>query len=65
MGFTSFREYVWLREGLLLPDRPAAPGMARLNPFPATQAQLKRLFPRPRWKTGFTFTRAASVPREP
>jgi hypothetical protein len=37
----TFTEYVGLREGLLLPDRPPAPGMSRTNPFPATQARLR------------------------
>src|SRR5262249_21498780 len=32
----SFREYVMLREGLYLPDRPPSPGMPRLNVTPFT-----------------------------
>jgi hypothetical protein len=41
----GFGDYLAAREALLLPDRPARAGMARINPFPATQAKLKRLFP--------------------
>jgi hypothetical protein len=37
----SFAEYVGLREGLMLPDKPPAAGMPRLNPFPATWARLR------------------------
>ena len=33
------------REALLLPDKPARPGMTRINPFLATQRNHKRLFP--------------------
>jgi hypothetical protein len=42
----SFTEYVGLREGLLLPDRPPGPGMGRLNPFPATWARLRHTLAR-------------------
>ncbi len=42
----NFREFVATHEGLLLPDHPVRPGMARINPFPATQKRLQRLFPR-------------------
>jgi hypothetical protein len=38
----SFREFM---EGLLLPDKPVRAGMTRINPFPATQRKVKRLFP--------------------
>jgi hypothetical protein len=37
----TFREYVGLRDGLMLPDKPPAAGMPRLNPFPATWARLR------------------------
>jgi hypothetical protein len=47
MGFQSFREYLAAREGFLLPDRSAAPGMSRLNPYPVTQARLKRILAKP------------------
>lgn len=43
----TFAEYVRLREGLMLPDRPPAPGLSRINVFPATQAQRRRLRARP------------------
>jgi len=36
-----------MREGLWLADKNAVPGMSRINPFPATQAQLKRMRPKP------------------
>jgi hypothetical protein len=42
----TFTEYVGLREGLMLPDKPPAPGMPRLNPFPATQTRLRPLLAR-------------------
>jgi hypothetical protein len=45
VSLISFREYVAAREGLLLPDRPVRAGVTRINPFPATQRKLKRLFP--------------------
>jgi hypothetical protein len=41
----SFGQYVALREGLVLPDTPARARMTRINPFPATQRKLNRLFP--------------------
>lgn len=47
MNFLSFKQYVELREGLLLPDRPPAKGMTRINPFPTTDAQRRRLKPKP------------------
>jgi hypothetical protein len=47
MGAMSFREYLTMREGLWLPDKKAVPGMSRINPFPATQAQLKRIRAKP------------------
>lgn len=34
-------------EGLLLPDRPPLKGMSRINPLPCTDAQRKRLHPKP------------------
>jgi hypothetical protein len=43
--YAGFKGYVAAREALLLPDKPAKPGMTRINPFPATQHKLKRLFP--------------------
>jgi hypothetical protein len=46
MHYRTFQEYVQAREGLLLADRPAAAGLPRINPFPATQAQLKRILVR-------------------
>ena len=39
-GF-SFRDYVLMREGLVPPFRIAVPS-TKINPFPVTQARLKR-----------------------
>lgn len=47
MRYRTFSEYVQMREGLLLPDRPVTPGGLRINPFPATQARLKQMKPKP------------------
>jgi hypothetical protein len=33
------------QEALLLPNAPVRAGMSKINPFPATQRKLKRLFP--------------------
>ncbi len=40
MRYQTFAEYVAVREGLLLPDRPITPGGLKINPFPATQPSL-------------------------
>jgi hypothetical protein len=45
-GFMTFGQFVALREGFLLPDRPPRVGLSRINPFPTTNAQRKRLQPR-------------------
>jgi hypothetical protein len=45
VSLISFREYVAAREALLLPDKPVRAGLTRINPFPATQRKLERLFP--------------------
>jgi len=43
MPYRTFNEYVARRdEGLLMPDKPAVPGMPRINLFPTTQARLKK-----------------------
>jgi len=47
MNFLSFKQYVEMREGLLLPDRPPAKGLTRINPFPTTDAHRRRLKPKP------------------
>jgi hypothetical protein len=44
-ALTRFPEYVAAQEALLLPNAPVRAGMVRINPFPATQRKLKRLFP--------------------
>jgi hypothetical protein len=43
MKHHCFQEYVQMREGLLLPDKPSVQGFSRLNPFPSFQRRLKRL----------------------
>jgi hypothetical protein len=47
MNFLTFKRYVEMREGLLLPDRPPAKGLSRINPLPTTDAQRRRLKPKP------------------
>ncbi len=47
MKFITFKQYVEMREGLLLPDRPPATGLSRINPFPTTDAHRRRLKPKP------------------
>ena len=47
MNFIPFKVYVELREGALLPDRPPAKGLSRINPFPTTNAHRRRLVPKP------------------
>lgn len=47
MSFITFRQYVEMQEGLLLPDRPPAKGLSRINPFPTTNAHRKRLHAKP------------------
>jgi hypothetical protein len=43
MIYRTFQEYVARRdEGLLTPDKPSVTRMPKINPFPATQARLKR-----------------------
>ncbi len=43
MNFLNFKQYVKMREGLLLPDRPPAKGLSRINPFSMTDAHRRRL----------------------
>ena len=33
MDFPAFRQYLDMREGVLLPDRPPAKGLSRINPI--------------------------------
>ena len=48
MKFMKFSEWLAKRdEGLLLPDRPPLKGMPRINAFPGTDAQRKRLHVKP------------------
>jgi hypothetical protein len=46
-GVMSFKAFVAMKEGLLLPDRPPAMGLSRINPFPTTNAHRKRMKPCP------------------
>lgn len=47
MNFPTFKQYVEMREGVLLPDRPPAKGLSRINPFPTTNTHRRRLKPKP------------------
>jgi hypothetical protein len=47
MDFPTFKQYVQMREGVLLPDRPPAKGLSKINPFPTTNAHRRRLKPKP------------------
>jgi hypothetical protein len=47
MGIVTLKQYVEMREGLLLPDRPPAKGLSRINPFPTTAAHRRRIKPKP------------------
>lgn len=47
MHFISFKQYVQMREGLNLPDRPPDKGLTRINPFPTTNAHRRRIAPKP------------------
>jgi hypothetical protein len=42
LGMT-LRPLIAMKEGLLLPDKPGAPGLPGLNQFPPGQARLRRL----------------------
>jgi hypothetical protein len=67
-GHIRFREYVAACEGLLLPDKPAKPGMPRINPFPATQKKLQRVLarrPAPASAAGFVAQTLAAAPPTP
>jgi hypothetical protein len=43
----TFSEFIAIREGLNLPDRPPAKGLSRINPFPTTNAHRRRMNPKP------------------
>lgn len=47
MNFPTFKQYVEMREGVLLPNRPPAKGLSRINPFPTTNARRRRIMPKP------------------
>ncbi|MFO0800492.1 MAG: hypothetical protein U0804_23745 [Gemmataceae bacterium] len=42
----TFSEWFYADEGLLLPDKPRWVGMSRINPWPCTNAERRRLMPR-------------------
>ena len=43
MAYMVFKAFLAAQEGVLLPDKPAAPGLTRLNPFPTTLARLRKI----------------------
>jgi hypothetical protein len=43
----SFKQFIEMQEGLILPDRPPAQGLSRINPFPTTNAHRRRLVSKP------------------
>ena len=62
----TFSEWRALREGLWLADKNAMQGMSRLNPFPTTQAHLKKIRGKPIEPAKPTKIRVAGVPaRQP
>ena len=60
-GMMSFKEFVAMKEGLLLPDRPPAKGLSRINPFPTTAAHRKRLHAKPVKPFGPTVQRMKEI----
>jgi len=40
--FMTFAEYLSQKEGLLMPDRPAVPGLPKINSTPFTNAHRRR-----------------------
>lgn len=46
-GVMSFKEFLAVQEGLLLPDRPPVKGLSRINPFPTSQAHRQRWHAKP------------------
>jgi hypothetical protein len=47
MCFVTFQDYLAMREGLLLPDKPVLPSGSKINPFPAPASRLRQLLKRP------------------
>jgi hypothetical protein len=47
MWFTTFKEYVEMRDALRMLDKRALPIQARINPWPTTSAHRQKLVPRP------------------
>jgi hypothetical protein len=43
----TFKQFFDMAEGLWLADKNAVPDLSKINPFPATQAKLKRMRPKP------------------
>lgn len=42
----TFRDWFYAHEGLLLPDKPRWVGMSRINPWPCTNDERRRLMPK-------------------
>lgn len=42
----SFKEFLAVREGAFLPDRPAASGLSKINTTPLTNGQRSKLAPK-------------------
>lgn len=47
MTFSEYLKARGLGEGLLLPDKPIRPGVPRINVTPFTNAQRRKLHPKP------------------
>jgi hypothetical protein len=47
MTFSEFLMVKAVEEGVLLPDKPVSPGLPRINTTPYTNAQRRRLQPKP------------------
>ncbi len=47
MSFSQFIKSKAVEEGLLLPDKPIRPGVPRINTTPLTNAQRRKLHPKP------------------
>lgn len=45
--FSEFVKAKAVEEGLLMPDKAAASGVSKINPFPTTNAHRKKITPKP------------------
>ena len=61
-----FSEFVAIREGLNLPNRPPSKGLSRINPFPTTNIHRRRMqplpFPLPLRKVAEFFSKGEKLP---